>query len=273
ARYYDPDTARFTQRDPIGLQGGMNLYAYVGNNPVNFIDPTGMLPKVVADKSSYPDTGANVDWDLVAEICGSACAGSGGLDMSQGTQVAFFPGAILGGGGSSVLGAGGALSGSNGKGSKSKDDDPLGDYRSGGSGGGFDPCKDLGIFCNSENGGSGQQSGTYASNEVKSYSSYPSFRYWNGSAGSNMEWHHIVEQNSTNIQQFGQNAIQNTTNIIRLDTSTHRAISAYYSTAYDFSGGVPVRQWLSNQSFEAQQQFGLQTLRNFGVNVPPFPAP
>ncbi|QLK63643.1 type IV secretion protein Rhs (plasmid) [Enterobacteriaceae bacterium Kacie_13] len=40
-RYYDPDSGRFTQPDPIGLKGGLNLYAY-GPNPLGWIDPLGL---------------------------------------------------------------------------------------------------------------------------------------------------------------------------------------------------------------------------------------
>jgi len=44
ARYYDPQVGRFISEDPIGFEGGdVNLYAYVGNNPVTLIDPNGQL--------------------------------------------------------------------------------------------------------------------------------------------------------------------------------------------------------------------------------------
>ena len=43
ARYYDPSTGRFISKDPIGWAGGLNLYGYVGGNPVNRIDPSGLL--------------------------------------------------------------------------------------------------------------------------------------------------------------------------------------------------------------------------------------
>ncbi|KQC06937.1 MAG: hypothetical protein APR62_07285 [Smithella sp. SDB] len=43
ARYYDPTVGRFISEDPIGFDGGdVNLMAYVGNNPVTGIDPSGL---------------------------------------------------------------------------------------------------------------------------------------------------------------------------------------------------------------------------------------
>ncbi len=41
-RDYDPTTGRWTARDPIGLEAGPNVYAYVANNPISYIDLSGL---------------------------------------------------------------------------------------------------------------------------------------------------------------------------------------------------------------------------------------
>ena len=50
-RYYDAVLGKFTTRDPIGYPDGPNNYLYVNNNPINSIDPLGLLEK---DPKYYP---------------------------------------------------------------------------------------------------------------------------------------------------------------------------------------------------------------------------
>jgi len=54
-RVYDPASGRFTQEDPIGLVGGLNLHGFAGGDPVNFGDPFGLSPCWLISPSSCQD--------------------------------------------------------------------------------------------------------------------------------------------------------------------------------------------------------------------------
>jgi RHS repeat-associated protein len=60
ARAYSPALGRFLQTDPISHSGGMNLYAYVHNDPINFTDPWGLQDGEVTTGDDVVVTGARL---------------------------------------------------------------------------------------------------------------------------------------------------------------------------------------------------------------------
>lgn len=60
-RDYDPATGRFVESDPLGLAGGINLFAYVGGTPTHASDPLGLQTVIVVNNNHWAEV-----WSMVA---------------------------------------------------------------------------------------------------------------------------------------------------------------------------------------------------------------
>ncbi|PYK37720.1 MAG: hypothetical protein DME49_10775 [Verrucomicrobia bacterium] len=78
-RLYDPDLARWISRDPIGEGGGLNLYAYCGNDPTRHVDPLG-LSSLVYDSA----TGTLTLYTGSGQVVGTYPAGNNTVPSSNG---------------------------------------------------------------------------------------------------------------------------------------------------------------------------------------------
>jgi RHS repeat-associated protein len=106
-RYYDPSTGRFTQEDPIGLAGGMNLYGFAGGDPVNFSDPLGLAScpigaTVCPLEEAYNSAVAGIR-DVGNAISGQVDKLVGRLSIyAEGNTGVFSAGAEIGGNGTAT---------------------------------------------------------------------------------------------------------------------------------------------------------------------------
>ncbi|MEI7775587.1 MAG: RHS repeat-associated core domain-containing protein [Verrucomicrobiota bacterium] len=69
--HYDPNIGRWISRDPIGEEGGLNIYGFIDNNPIGFTDTLGLQP-TLSFKSIQEQEGncGNFRWDVQWEVKG-----------------------------------------------------------------------------------------------------------------------------------------------------------------------------------------------------------
>ncbi len=71
-RYYNPEIGRYLRTDPIGSDGGINLFIYVLNNPINRIDPLGLRSYTIESRSvsvSALIIGVSANYVCISENC------------------------------------------------------------------------------------------------------------------------------------------------------------------------------------------------------------
>ncbi len=100
-RWYDQQTGRWTQEDPIGVAGGLNLYQFNGNNPVSNTDPFGLCPNPPGScKALGVAVGGGIGATVGGIVAAGCAAGSGGVcALGAAGIVGFFSagGATFGG--------------------------------------------------------------------------------------------------------------------------------------------------------------------------------
>ena len=98
-RAYDANLGRWISRDPLRERGGMNLYGYVGNNPINAFDPLGLygFMDFMQDASNFTaGVGDAMTGGLTAQARAAMNNASGSPDVVDPCSKAYGAGGVAG---------------------------------------------------------------------------------------------------------------------------------------------------------------------------------
>ncbi len=263
-RFHSPDLPFIDQH--LGDPQSWNLYTYVRNNPIKYVDPTGhALMSPWGGRGDMPAFGRESKGGPIvlseSQAQGSAVpqavdqpatTSETVLDLVQlGISVfGFVPGV---GDAADVVNAGiSAMRGNTGDAAfdvAAAATGPLGNTAAVGN-----RLRKLAkIFKKADNA-------LRIVDDAKVFRSFGELKRVLGPAGDGMDWHHIVEQ--CRCVKFGSDGIQNTENVVALMRGLHHKINAHYSSKRAFTEGKTVRDWLAGKSFEQQRAYGVQILKD-----------
>ncbi len=100
----------------------------------------------------------------------------------------------------------------------------------------------------------------------KGFSSFNKFKKVNGKAGDGQAWHHIVEQNPSNIQKFGAEVLHTERNLAKVSSgkgSLHAKVTGYYNSKIPGTN-MRVRDFVNKMGYEEQYKHGIEILKKFG---------
>lgn len=252
ARYQDGRMGRFLSQDRVFVEmgkqdlgkilsdpQGLNSYAYARNNPLKYFDPNGQwFKEFFAGRQSWSDFNLELG-DAGNQLYNQSATARNIMDHPAATGITVgVAGGLAAAGGAAVITS-------------------LSTTYFGGAG----------TACLFNCGKITQNTPKLVEQGFNSYRAFVKAMGKADPSGQNLrQWHHIVEQNPSNIQKFGQEALQNKENILNIQKDIHQKISGYYSSidpSVTGSTHMKVRDWISQQSFAEQLSFGKKILSSF----------
>ncbi len=268
-RYYDASIGRFTTEDPI--KDGINWYVYANNNPVNYIDPSGLfydeviqaLQTIIDNKSrmTSPGTPKHEYWTAYSNILvAKEQIANDVIYVENWTGVTDILSPLINGDNNSLQ----SIKNMKVAVDRAKKDNEKSHL--------LTDASFYGAFVGGAvviKSGVAVAAGKIITGASASapmgFETFSQLKKYLGSPGVGYHWHHVVEQCQITKSGFAENMIHSTYNVYAVSADIHSKITGYYGSVQDFTNGLKVRDWLAGQSFETQYNFGINVLKAFGV--------